>query len=658
MTGLLSRVGVGWQIGFVSLIALIGFFAIGAFDLYVNHEQAAQRIVMQQLQERQTAANRLYRAVADARLLEAQFIVTHDDALVERHAIDIGESAEAMQVLLDGQSSKEQGAVIEGAEGALGKYLEAFDSIIEAQTAIGATDKAGLRASLNQVAEALDLAVAGVQGSSGTDLTIEFLRIRHDEKDFSAHRDMALLDSFSARYVALTGRVAALPDAAQRDNLTVALTAYKGEFDKLAQAYQKLDRVAAELDRIAAQEMGPLIGQILLAVGDETTARAAEGAATLERLNNIIMFAVGGAGLVVVALGLLVGRAIAHPVVAMAATMHRVADGDLQVQVPGRHRHDEIGEMAAALEVFRENAERVEGLRREQEQMRGTAERDRKSAMIDLADNFEGSFASVLTTVQAAVGKMRDMSQVLRETAETTRTQAEAAAAQSEGGSGVVRAMADVAQNLALSIDAIGSKVSRSSEIVQRAVREAQRTDATVRGLTGAAQKIGDVVALINDIASQTNLLALNATIEAARAGEAGKGFAVVASEVKNLAGQTARATEEIASQVTAIQAASNEAAVAIESIRVTIEEVDEIAHVINDAVHEQSVATASITENVNNVSHSSGEVVDSVSQMARTAAETGRAAVEVHFSAEELARQAEMLHQNADRFIAQVRAS
>ena len=276
---------------------------------------------------------------------------------------------------------------------------------------------------------------------------------------------------------------------------------------------------------------------------------------------------------------------------------------------------------------------------------------------VQLADNFEANVKGVVEMVSSGSTEMQGAAQSMSSTAEETSRQATAVAAAAEQASANVQTVASAAEELSQSVEEVGRQVEQSNKVAENAVQEAKRTNEKVQGLAEAAQKIGDVVNLINDIASQTNLLALNATIEAARAGEAGKGFAVVASEVKSLAGQTAKATEEIAAQVGAIQSATTEAVSAIQGIGNTIGEISKIATVIASAVEEQSAATKEIATNVNQAAVGTQEVSNNISGVTQAAGETGEAANQVLASAGELSQQAEILRKQVDDFLVEVRA-
>ncbi|MPY71919.1 MAG: HAMP domain-containing protein [Alphaproteobacteria bacterium] len=385
--------------------------------------------------------------------------------------------------------------------------------------------------------------------------------------------------------------------------------------------------------------------------------------------------------------GFLITRRFARPIGAMTRTMTLLADGDREAEVPARDRGDEIGEMARAVQVFKESMIENERLQAEQaaaekraleeeqrraEEQRGAEERaeagrraaeekaaaDRRAAMLQLADEFETSVGGVIETLGGAAREMEASAQTMSSTAEQTSQQSSAAASATEEATASVQAVAGAAEELAVTVQEVGRQVEESAKIAGTAASEAEHTNAKVQGLADAASKIGEVVNLINDIASQTNLLALNATIEAARAGDAGKGFAVVASEVKSLANQTAKATEEIAGQIGDIQAATSDAVAAIASISQTIGQVNEIAATITTAVEQQGSATREIAANVQQAAQGTQEITNNIVQVNTAASETGSASTQVLAAAGELAKQGDGLRSRIARFLEDVRAA
>ena len=353
----------------------------------------------------------------------------------------------------------------------------------------------------------------------------------------------------------------------------------------------------------------------------------------------------------------LIGRGISRPIVAMTGAMTRLAGGDKAITVPALGRKDEIGQMADAVEVFKQNAIEMGRLAAEQakEQERKEA---RQRAIEGYIKGFDESVSGLLGILASAATEMRSTAESMSATAEETSRQSTAVAAASEEASTNVQTVAAAAEELTSSISEITRRVSESTQIAGRAVDEATRTNGAVKGLADAAQKIGNVVQLINDIASQTNLLALNATIEAARAGEAGKGFAVVASEVKSLATQTSKATEEIAGQIQAMQGATDGAVTAIEGIGSTITKISEIATAIASAVEEQGAATQEIARNVQQAAAGTSEVSTNITGVTQAAGQTGAASAQVLSTAGELTKQSEVLRGEVTRFLDNIRAA
>lgn len=349
---------------------------------------------------------------------------------------------------------------------------------------------------------------------------------------------------------------------------------------------------------------------------------------------------------------------IVNPISRMTNDMGRLADGDKTVEVMGLSRRDEIGDMAKAVQVFKENAIAMDRMRAEQEDQKRQAEAQKKKAMMSLADSFETSVKNVVQIVSSAATEMQATAQTLSHTAESTSGRACTVAAASEEATSNVQTVASASEELSASISEINSLVTRSAQTAAHAKQEGEKVDGVVKSLAQATAKIGEVVVLINNIASQTNLLALNATIEAARAGEAGKGFAVVASEVKALANQTAKATEEITGQIESIQSETNLAVQSIRGVVETVNEISGISSAITAAVQQQDVATREIARNVQQAAEGTTQVSQDIVKVTEAANATGQSASQMLSAATELSTQASVLRSEVDKFVERVRSA
>ncbi|MFD1704317.1 methyl-accepting chemotaxis protein [Methylopila henanensis] len=476
---------------------------------------------------------------------------------------------------------------------------------------------------------------------------------------------LADLDTHVASLRQSLTEIRALPLPAE---LKEASDAVGGPLEAYVAMAEKLVPLAVENVGLARREVPRFMSAFraleerMVTAGDLIEKHGAESAAANVALADtaasaMILALVAGVAATLVAT-VLIGRAIAPPIVALTDVMARLAEGDTTVEPPATARRDEIGAMARAVDVFKRNAIEMGRLEAEQARLKATTEESRKAEMRRLADRFEAEVMGVVAVVSASAGELRRNAEAMRAAADQTSGSSTAVAAAAEQATVNVRSVAEAASQLSSSIREIAQQVGSASGATATASDQAAGAVDLADRLAGAVIRIGEAVTLIGDVSAQTNLLALNATIEAARAGESGRGFAVVANEVKLLAAQTAKATQEINGHLDDVRNATGEMVKAIGLIDSSIRDVDAISSTIAAAVEEQGAATEDIARNMDEASGGTRDVTENIFSVGRAAERTGRTSDEIVGASGELARQAESLKTQMASFIAHIRAA
>jgi methyl-accepting chemotaxis protein len=644
----------------LAVIPVIGFVANG-LTYHVGEDQVAAAFQSTKHSAALADASRDFKsAIAEMRIAAKDFSTKPKNDLIK-----IFELSESAAIHSLDKISATVGGMRDEDTAPLRKQLaetkKNFDQLVKEQQALGYDDTEGLSGELrvtgNAVERIINENLTWLADSDAKGLMMQLLVMRHYESEYRLSSNELARQLFFEAYTTFTTRFGNIDGTpAMKGKLEEQVKMYAETFTKWidvsTRAYPL--RTLIEID---SQGMLPRADGIIAAASEASETASDALMQSQDRTRNIII----AVGLAMVAIGLglswLIGRSITRPLDGLANAMKQLAAGDTTARIPATHARDEIGAMARTVIVFRDTMVEREKLAATQTQVSHSQE-IRGETIATAIGAFKRSVETALSRLRGAAMKLELSSAAMNQSADTVSHEAHTAEQRATAASENVTTAAGSVEELAASIGEIASQASKSTDVAQRAVSEAQRTVSTMSQLGSAATRIGEVVGLIQAIAGQTNLLALNATIEAARAGESGRGFAVVASEVKSLAGQTAKATEEIAGQVGAIQSAAADAAQAIEQVNDIIREMAAIATTVAGTVGQQSAAVSSITEGVHRASGDARTGAEAMSRVAGVTAGARATAADVKGLADSVAVEAESLETEVRQFLTNVQAA